>query len=312
MLVGLPRLLLRATAVVSGIGLLLLGIAHVLGSRWIAAAEPDAAPNPAAVPGRLLDVGAHPVHVVERGDGPPILLVHGFAGSTYDWEEHVLEPLGRHARAIAVDLWGMGFSGRDDDMAYGIDLWADQLRATMDALGLERATIAGHSLGGAVAATFAASHPERVERLVLVAPVVPMDEGERQLFFRLLTIPGAGEAILGWQDHLPSLPGFADAYHDRARAAFRICGTRRALLRWVREGWDSARLAEVYRRLTVPTLIVAGRDDDVVPWTAVTRTAATVEGAVVLPVDGAGHWLLRDRPARALDAFADVPLQSPP
>lgn len=317
------RLLVRGAAVVAGALIVLVGIAYVLGSYWMQRAEPDALALPAGVPGRLLDVGAHPVHVVERGAGPPLVLVHGFAGSTYDWEEHLLEPLSRSHRIIALDLYGMGFSDRDDAMPYGLDLWSEQLRGTLDALGIERATVAGHSMGGAVAAAFAAAHPDRVERLVLVAPVVPLEEGQRALFFRILEQPGAGEALLGWYDHLPVLPGFSEAYHARARAAFRIRGTRRALLRWVREGYDAAQLHAAYDRVTAPTLFVAGRGDDIVPWAAIERTATRLDGALVLPLDGVGHWILRDAPDRVLDAMRrfldapvapapDAPLRSPP
>jgi pimeloyl-ACP methyl ester carboxylesterase len=309
------RILLRGAAVVVGILLVLGGIGYAVGSFWIARDEPDAAAAPESVPGRLLDVGAHPVHVVERGSGPPLLLVHGFPGSTYDWEEHVLGPLARDHRVIALDLYGMGFSARDDALAYGLDLWADQVRGTLDALGIGRTAVAGHSMGGAVTAAFAAAHPERVERLVLVAPLVPLAEEERALFFRILETPGAGEALLGWRDHLPALPGFSDAYHARARAAFRIRGTRSALLRWVRDGYDRAALERAYHGLAVPTLIVAGRADDVVPWAAIERTATRIQDALVLPLDGQGHWLLRDAPERVVDAmrtFLDAPVAPAP
>jgi pimeloyl-ACP methyl ester carboxylesterase len=307
----LLRVLLRGTVVVAGILIVLAGIAYALGSFWITRAEPDPAAAPASVPGRLLDVGSHPVHVVERGSGPPLLLVHGFAGSTYEWEEHVLEPLARDHRVIAVDLYGMGFSARDDAMPYGLDLWVEQLRGTLDALGIARTAVAGHSLGGAVAAAFAAAHPERVERLILVAPLVPRPDDERPLFFRLLETPGAGEALLGWYDHLPALPGFSDAYQSRARAAFRIRGTRAALLRWVRQGYDREALERAYDAVGVPTLIIAGRADDIVPWAALERTATRIPDALVLPLDGQGHWLLRDAPDRVVDAtrtFSDAPV----
>src|SRR4030095_3114218 len=71
------RILLRGAAVVVGILLVLGGIGYAVGSFWIARAEPDASAAPESVPGRLLDVGAHPVHRGERGSGPPLLLVPG-------------------------------------------------------------------------------------------------------------------------------------------------------------------------------------------------------------------------------------------
>jgi pimeloyl-ACP methyl ester carboxylesterase len=309
------RFVLRGAAVLAAFLVVLAGVGYAVGSFWIARAEPDAAAAPGSVPGRLLDVGAHPVHVVERGSGPALVLIHGFGASTYDWEEHVLEPLARSHRVVAIDLFGMGFSARDEAMPYGLDLWVEQVRGTLDDLGIERAVIAGHSLGGAVATAFAVAHPERTERLVLVAPLVPTPPEDRTLFFTILDTPGAGEVLLGWYDHLPALPGFSAAYHARARQAFRIRGTRRALLRWVRQGYDRDALADTYRRIAVPTLVIAGRGDDIVPWPAVERTATGIDGALVLPLDGSGHWLLRDAPERVVEAmrqFLDGPVAPAP
>ena len=103
---------------------------------------------PPGVPGRLLDVGGHRVHVVEQGSGPPLVLVHGFGASTFDYEERVLEPLARSHKVIAVDLYGFGWSERSDEFAYGWPLWSEQLAGTLDVSGIERAAIAGHSMGG--------------------------------------------------------------------------------------------------------------------------------------------------------------------
>ena len=105
-----------------------LALAVVLAPIAIRLREPaDGRALAAGVPGRLIDVGGRRVHIVERGAGPPLLLVHGFGGSTMDYEEFVLEPLAQSRRAIAVDLFGFGWSERSDDFAYGFALWSDQL-----------------------------------------------------------------------------------------------------------------------------------------------------------------------------------------
>jgi pimeloyl-ACP methyl ester carboxylesterase len=288
----------------AAIVVVLLGIAWVGGRVLIARAEPDVGHGvPPGVPGRSIDAGGQSVHVVERGDREPMVLVHGFAGSTFDWEEHMLEPLSRSHRVIALDLLGMGWSARADDLAYGYDLWSRQVVDVLDALGLARVTLVGHSLGGAIAAIVAGEHPDRVERLVLIAPLVPMERSERGWFFKLAEIPGLGEIMLGTADHLPQLPGYSDAYHARAHAVFRRAGTRRALLRYLRHGRDTPRLLASYGKIRAPTLVVYGVADDLVPYTAIRRAAPEIHDALVLPIDGAGHWLMRDEPARVLDAL---------
>lgn len=298
------RLALRITAVVAAVLLLALGVAWATGRLLVARAETEPLVGlPEGVPGRQLTIDGRPVHLVDRGAGPPLLLVHGFAGSTFDWEEHALEPLAADHRVLALDLFGMGFSARDDTLPYGFDLWAEQLRQTLDALGVERATVAGHSLGGAVATLFAARHPERVGRLVLVAPLVPYRTETTFDFFTLLQTPGAGELTLGLLDHLPALEGFSPAYHARAAAAFRLRGTRDALLRYVRHGADVRALDAALHALATPTLFVLGTEDEHVPYVAQRHAAAAVDGALVRPLEGAGHWLLRDRPGDVVDAI---------
>jgi len=149
----------------------------------------------------------------------------------------------------------------------------------------------------------AAEHPERIERLVLIAPLVPMEQSERGWFFKLAEIPGLGEMMLGTADHLPQLPGFDDAYHARAHAVFQRAGTRRALLRHLRHGGDTPRLQASYKKIAAPTLVIYGVADDIVPSAAVRRVAPQIPDALVLPIEGAGHWLMRDEPARVLDAL---------
>jgi len=298
----LPWLLRVAVVVAAAVAL-----AWGWGSILIRRAETEPGGRvPAGVAGRLVPAGGHLVHVVEAGQGDPWLLVHGFAGSTWDWEEHVLGPVARSHRVIAIDLLGMGFSGRAGAFAYGYDLWAAELGAVLDALGVTRATVVGHSLGGAVAAIFAGEHPERVERLVLVAPLVPLEQSERTWFCKLAEMPGVGELLLGRADHLPELPGFDAAYHARAHEIFRIRGTRAALLDYLRHGRDTPRLVAAYQRIEAPTLIVTGTADDIVPHKAVRRWAPAIRDALVLPLDGVGHWIMRDAPDRLLAALDEA------
>lgn len=299
------RRALRTMAVVAGLALVGMGVAWVIGSYWIRAAEPEPLRLPDGVPGRLVSVGEHPVHVIETGDGPqpPLLLVHGFAGSTMDWEEHVLAPLAAQRRVVAVDLFGMGFSARDDAFAYGPELWTRQLADTLDTLRIPRAAVAGHGLGGALAARLATTHPERVERLVLVSTVLPVPEEDRSWWDQGLAVRGVGEFLLGRVPHLPRGPAFSPAYQARADAIFRIAGTRVALLEYVRDEDHPAALTADYPRVAVPTLAIHGTADEVFQWAAAEMILPRIHDALVLPLDGVGHWPLRDAPDAVLRAM---------
>jgi pimeloyl-ACP methyl ester carboxylesterase len=289
-----------------GLLIVLVMILAVLGSVSIVLREPDdGASVPADVPGRLLDVAGMRVHVVERGAGPVVLLVHGFGASADDWEQFVLEPLARTHRAIAVDLLGLGWSERRDDFDYGWTFWADQLAGVLDVLDVERASVAGQSMGGAVAAVFAARHPERIDRLVLVDALYPRAPSEAPLVFRALQTPVVGELALGFLA-APIPPGFGPDYTARARRWYRIRGTRRGMLHVVRDRRKAAELAAAYPKIAAPTLIVHDPADPFVAYATMERTAPMIRDARIVTIPGGGHFPERDKPdelVRLLDDF---------
>lgn len=122
-------------------------------------------------PGELITVGDLRLHVEARGgDGPLLLLLHGYLASTVVWQP-ALPLLGRRARAVAVDLPGCGYSDRPLDAPYDLPWFADQIPSILDALGAHEAVLVGHSLGGAIGLHVARRHPDRVKGLVLVSPL---------------------------------------------------------------------------------------------------------------------------------------------
>src|SRR3954454_23010240 len=134
-----------------------------------------------------LELHGHRVSYRTAGSGPPLLLIHGIANSSETWER-VVPLLSDRFTLIAPDLLGHGESAtpRGD---YSLGAHASGARDVMTALGIERATIVGHSLGGGVAMQFAYQFPERCERLVLVS-----SGGlgrEVHFLLRAATLPGA-------------------------------------------------------------------------------------------------------------------------
>ena len=122
----------------------------------------------ATKPGKDIEVDGVNLHYVEAGSGPPLLLLHGLNGSTFSFR--VLMPyLTQHFRAIAIDLMGFGYSERPRDRDYSLTAQAGLIAGFLDAMGIEKASVLGHSLGGAVAMRFAAQFPERIDRLILAS-----------------------------------------------------------------------------------------------------------------------------------------------
>ncbi len=109
------------------------------------------------------------IHFVEEGAGEPLILVHTVGQSLYTWRE-VLPRLSAHYRVIAIDLPGHGYSDRPISFAYTIEEYADVLRLFMDALDIQSAHFMAFSMGCAYVAQLAIDHPERIGRLMLIAP----------------------------------------------------------------------------------------------------------------------------------------------
>lgn len=288
------------------LAVIVLGVLVVaLGPVLIAVREPDDGTSlPAGVAGRMVDVGGRRVHVVERGEGSAVLLVHGFGGSTHDWEQSVLEPLARTHHVVAVDLFGHGWSERSAAFDYGWTLWADQLLGVLDALGIARASIAGQSMGGGVATVFAARHADRIDRLILVDAVYPRERREAPFVFRVLQTPVAGELALGLLA-APIPPGFDAESVARARVWYRIHGTRRGLLRFIREN-RVAELAAAYPQIAAPTLIVHDTADAFVAYATMERAVPAIRDARIVTIPGGGHFPHRDTPVelvRLIDDF---------
>ncbi len=127
-------------------------------------------------PGRLIDIDGYRVHYVDQGAGPAIVLVHGFGGQTANYAQ-LMPLLAADHRVIAVDLKGYGYSERDARAGLSATDQVTMLRQLLDRLGVARAVFVGHSMGGGIVQRFAATYPDAVEALVLMASV----SGEERL-----------------------------------------------------------------------------------------------------------------------------------
>jgi len=260
-------------------------------------------------PGEVIEVGGRRVHCVVRGEGEPLLLVHGFLFHSILFRRNI-DALAARFRVHAVDLWGWGYSERLPVTEYGFATYGEQLVGLMDALGLERAALCGQSLGGAVAVHAAAHHPDRVTRLVLVAPAaIPHPLA---LATRLYRLPVLGELANALPGDLLLRQSLARVwFHDRrivTRAYARqvlepmsIVGSLDGAMYVLRHVLTAPYVEPEVRRLAdrdLPILLVHGRQDRAVPLATSRQLDAGWPTCRLVVFDDAGHCPNEEHPER--------------
>jgi pimeloyl-ACP methyl ester carboxylesterase len=256
---------------------------------------------------RTVRIHGHDVTYRMSGAGPPVVLVHGIAGSSTTWRA-VMPALAEHYTVIAPDLLGHGHSAKPRG-DYSPGAYASGVRDLLTVLDQERCTVIGHSLGGGVAMQFAYQFPERAERLVLVASGGLGKEVSPLL--KAVTIPGA-EYVLPLLLHrrikdAGQWPGsvarrFGWRPSDTLAELWRSYSTltdrhgQQAFIHTVRSVIDVAgqRVSahdRLYLAAALPTLIVWGDRDRIIPVSHAYRAAEAIPGARLEILEGAGHFL---------------------
>jgi pimeloyl-ACP methyl ester carboxylesterase len=271
---------------------------------------------------KFIDVGGVRPHVRDQGnpDGIPMVLIHGSLGSLHIWEGWVRE-LAPQARLISVDLPGHGLTGPWPRDEYTVEAYADFIEVLVDSLNLDRFVLVGHSLGGAVAWSFAATRPDRVSQLVLVdAAGYPRESGDVPLSTELARLPLVGDIGIYFKPERLVRRSLSEVYADPAMATpervkryaelQRFPGNREATLQRARtqEPLDPTPL----KRLSVPTLILWGAEDRWVPVADAFRFQNDIKGAKLEIFEKLGHNPMEEDPKRTAAAVASFLTPLPP
>lgn len=255
------------------------------------------------------------------GQGPALLLLHGIGDSSESWVD-LMPALARDHTVIAPDLLGHGASDRPR-ADYSVAGHANGIRDLLGVLGVDRVTLVGHSLGGGVAAQFAYQYPERCERLVLVAtggvarevtPILrlasaPLAEAVF-LPLRFLPVQVTSRVILTTlrlvgndlgRDNAELVQVLEGLLDDRARAAF--ARTLRSAVDW--RGQVVTMRDRCYLAEAIPTLVVWGGEDGVIPAEHAALLAEAMPHCRVELFDEAGHFPHHTDPGRFVAVVRD-------
>ncbi len=265
-------------------------------------------------PSQFLEVAGMQVHVRDEGrrdDPMPIVLLHGTSASLHTWDAWA-QSLSTQRRVIRFDLPAFGLTGPHPNNDYSIAAYVRFVGDVTDKLGVQQFVLAGNSLGGQIAWATALSQPQRVNKLVLVdAAGYPFQSASVPIGFRIARMPGLRvlmEHVLprgvvdssvrdGYGDPSKVTPELIDRYYDLTLRA----GNRKALAYRMdqRLSGDEAGI----KNLKVPTLIIWGAKDKLIPLDNAKRFAADIQGSKLVVFDDLGHVPHEEDAPKTVAAF---------
>jgi len=263
--------------------------------------------------GREITAAGYRTNVHDQGEGFPLMMIHGSGPGVTAWANWrlVIPELAKERRVVAPDMLGFGYSERPEDQVYNRERWVAHAIGVMDELGLEQVDLVGNSFGGGLALSLAIEHPQRVRRLVLMGSVgvsFPITKGLDEVWGyqpspenmrRLMDVFAYDKSLL--TDELAEMryqasvrPGFQESFAAMFPAPRQ---------RWVD---NLASPEEAIRALPHETLILHGREDEVIPLEASLKLAELIDRAQLHVFGRCGHWTQIEHANRFASLVSDL------
>lgn len=261
------------------------------------------------------------VHYRVNGDGPAVVLLHGTASSLHTWEEWT-KALEKDYKVISLDLPAFGLTGPNNTGGYSLSYYTKFLDSFLSQLGVDSFHLAGNSLGGSIAWTYAAMYPDKLRKLILIdAGGYPSEVNQSpSLAFRLAKNPILSNILLNVTPRSLLESSIREVYHnddlitdeliDRYYDMTLREGNRQAFVDRV-NGLRYSDPSDI-KTIETPTLILWGKTDEWIPVENAYKFEKDIEGAEVVIYDNAGHVPMEEIPTETVEdakAFLSKPLE---
>jgi len=249
-------------------------------------------------PGKTIDLDGLSTHYVEKGSGEPIILIHGFFFDSNMWKKNI-DALAEKYKVYAIDLWGFGYSTREP-LDYGYPLYTQQLLKFMDALGIQKASLMGQSMGGGTIINFTISNRNRVDKIVLVnAAGMP---NALPLMGKISNLPRVGELMYGINNNfvrkftlgknfIHNKHLITEEFFEQLTRFHKIKGSSEVMLLITRKQFFDTLTNQITAlgKMDVPILITWGRDEASIPFPVGQELHKLLNGSRLEIFSQAGH-----------------------
>lgn len=255
------------------------------------------------------------LHYVTQGEGPLMLMLHGFPEFWYSWR-HQIPEFAKDFKVVALDLRGYNDSDKPHDRsAYVMEEFIEDVKGVIQELGYDRCVLVGHDWGGAIAWNFVYTYPLMVDKLIVLnlphpakfaAGLRTPQQLLRSSYILFFQLPWLPELLLQWSDFQPIATAFTgmavnkqaftqadlEAYKDAAAKR----GALTAMLNYYRNFSQQRMLSPDWSVLEVPTLMIWGEQDTALGKELTYNTAACVKDFRIKYIPSASHWVQQEEP----------------
>ena len=260
---------------------------------------------------KFIKVKGHNIHYTKQGKGKPLILSHGFAGSTYTWR-HLIPLLTDHYTVYAYDLLAFGLSDKPPDGNYDMESHADFLIGFMDALKLSSASLVGHSMGGVIIGYAALVAPSRIDKMVMIEPGFYADTTPAFLQYMFFPL----NRIMARQFYSRSMRKrfLLASFHDKSMLtdevidAYMIPTRTPNALDAMAHMMTSVAIKKyegVSTKITRPTLLVWGERDKGTPPEDAKRLNSEIQESKLATVKECGHYVQEEKPQELAKIIRD-------